>query len=384
MKPVFAALLSASALLVAACGGASGSLDSAGLPTPATPVARNDCKADFTPDRVAAGEDCDPDLNRAMFCPLIPGTQYLRSRTQIIECDGVSVSEHMASGGEFSADYLAIQPSSGTRPSAIYLGLHYLGATAEYFANLTRLAELAKARNVLVLVPQAPNLEGVEIPVVNLPITVPIVGENGLSRWPTAVTDNVESYLQLLDAVVADARGRFGAGSVPLYAAGLSNGAPMALFYACGRAGHVDAVLSVAGSQSNGSLAACAPSTGVGVVLIHGDLDLVTPYAGVPGVSAGIAQIYQQFRRLNQCPDGDMQTVLQDNGGRVTIDYTRPCRNQKRVVLATSNGNGHNWPGDDSGAIVGLEVPVGPFGPARNDIDATIQGFDLLRYAGAN
>lgn len=114
------------------------------------------CQNDFTPERVAAGENCDPNLNRTLFCPLVPGSDFVRSRSEVIPCDGVEISTHPAAGGGLESDYIAIRPSSGGTPSAVYLNLHYLGANVAFYGNLTRMTELAKARNVVVLLPQAP------------------------------------------------------------------------------------------------------------------------------------------------------------------------------------------------------------------------------------
>lgn len=358
------------ALSLSGCGGDSGA--SSPTPGPEGPVDSRSCRDDFRPERVAAGENCDPAQNRFQFCPSVPGTEYARSRVEVIACEGVTVSTHQVNGGGFNnVEYLAIRRAGGGRPDGVYLALHYLGAANDYHANLTRMSELAKARNVLVLAPQAPSAAGP-------------AGGSALARWPTSVTQDVESYLQLLDAVVADARGRFGASGVPLYASGLSNGVPMAYFYACGRANQVEAVLAVSGNQNDSSASACQPSRAVGLVILHGDSDVVVPYGGVVGLFRPIPENYTQFKTLNGCTGTDGSTTLSSDEGAVQIQYTGPCELDRRVVLATSLNNGHNWPGDDVGAFFGTDLGFGPFGPALNSIDATLQGYDLLRYAAGN
>lgn len=384
--PLLNRLVVATGLLIglAGCGGGSSTNApvSPGDPgtDPGSGEPRATCQQDFTPERVAAGENCDPNLNRTQFCPLVPGAEYLRSRSEVIACDGVTVSKHPIVGGGFQTDYVAIRSSAGGAPSAVYLALHYLGASADYQANLTRLSELAKARNVLVVVPQAPGIGGL----LPLPDGLPPVDGNFLARWPTALSQPVESYLQLLDATVADARVRFGAGSAPLYAAGLSNGVPMAYFYACGRADRVDAILAVAGNQNNESASACQPSRAVGLVIIHGTADPIIAYGGLLGLTRPIPTNFEDFKALNQCVGSDGEATLVGAQGDVRLDFAPDCAGGRRVVLASLLGGGHNWPGDDSGLLLGLDLPVGPFGPARNDIDATIQGFDLLRYAAGD
>lgn len=372
---------------LAGCGG-GGANQSPPAPVdpgtePGTGEPRANCQQDFTPERVIAGENCDPAQNRFQFCPSIPGSQYLASRSEVIPCAGVTVSAHAVSTAMFpDVEYLAIRPSSGVRPEAIYLALHYLGAANDYHANLTRMSELAKARNVLVIAPQAPSV----VVAGDGPTGLPGLEGSVLARWPTSVTQDVESYLVLLDAVVADARGRFGADGSPLYASGLSNGVPMAYFYACGRADQVDAILAVAGTQNDGAAAVCAPSRAVGLVLIHGTADPVVPYSGLVLLRA-IRDNYDDFKVLNQCDGVDQFAMLENPEGDVEIDYTQRCSRSpgdRRVILASMVGNGHNWPGDDVGPLLGLELPIGPFGPALNSLDATLQGFDLLRYAAGD
>jgi len=382
VRAFFASLLCAVAvLLLSACsGGGGGSSDSEGPDSGGNepPVDTRTCQTDFSPERVIAGENCSPTLNRFASCPQIPESQYLASRTGVIPCVGVTVSSHTASGGGYNnVKYLAIRPSTG-RPSSIYLALHYLDAPIEYYANLIRLQELAKARNVLVLVPQAPSAVNA-IPAVGLPVPEEV---RILSRWPTSTTQPVENYLKLLDGVVTSARGLFDVQEVPLYAAGLSNGAPMAYFYACGRAQNVAAILSVAGNQQADNVAACRPSRSVGVVIVHGTADLIVPYNGLLGVSISVPQVYASFKTLDQCVGADRKAVLTRPNGTTEIYFTPSCAGGRRVVLAATLGDGHNWPGDDQASLAGLPIDV--FGATKDVIDATIQGYDLMRYAAGN
>jgi len=382
VRALLQSLLCAVAVIaMSACGGGGGGGggDDDGSPEPGGPVDTRSCREDFTPERVNARENCSPTLNRYAFCPAIPESQYLTSRTAVIPCVGVTVSSHTASGGGFNnVKYLAIRPSTG-QPEAVYLALHYLDAPIEYYTNLIRLQELAKARNVLVLVPQAPSAIN-SLPIAGLPLPAEI---RVLSRWPTQASQPVESYLQLLDAVVTSARGLFNAQNIPLYAAGLSNGAPMAYFYACGRAQNVDAILSVAGNQQAANLAVCRPSQPVGVVIIHGTGDVIAAYNGLPGgLSMPVPEIYTAFRSLDQCTGADQNAALTSSAGRTEIRFTLPCANARRVVLAATLGDGHNWPGDDQAPLAGL--PLDLFGPTKDVIDATIQGYDLMRFAAGN
>jgi polyhydroxybutyrate depolymerase len=370
ITPIRQALAASVVLGLVACGSSQPIVNEGGVP------GGKACQNDFTPERVAAGEDCDPNLNRTMFCPLVPGSEFLRSRTEIIPCDGVDISIHPVVGGGFETEYIAIHPSGGGTPSAVYLGLHYLNASAAFYGNLTRMTELAKARNVLVLLPQAPAGIGlVDVP------GLPPIGGNTLSRWPTQPSQPVEAFSQLLDGVVEDGRNRFSARGAPLYVAGLSNGIPMVYFYACGRANQVEAFLAVAGTQNNEAAAICQPSRAVGAVMIHGTADPIVPYGGVGGVLRTIPENFEDFKAFNQCSGDDRTALFNGASGDVQFDWAPNCADGRRVVLASLLGNGHNWPGDDAALLQELGINLGLFGAARNDIDATIQGFDLLRYA---
>lgn len=404
-------------LMLAACGGGGGGDTSsdrsaspgiAGSSLPLTGVvggtsgpdggASTSCRDNFTPERVIAGENCDPDLNRARFCPLT--TDYLTSLSTIQACSGVTISEHLISGGGFNTKYIAIRRSSGT-PRSVYLALHYLEAQPEYFANLIRLTELAKARDVLILMPFAPSLvdsgsllDGVDLLDSPLPLlgstdlagdlNLTTVDTSAVAPWPLSTLQPIENYLQLLDNVVSDGRFRFKGRGLPLYVSSLSNGVPMAYFYACGRAERVDAVLAVAGAQSTEAAAACQPSRPVGLVIVHGTLDPVAPYIGIPLVQMSPQETYDSFKRLNSCGGMDRRALMVNDGGSVQIDFTPSCAQGRRVVLASANLNGHNWPGDDTNPALGIELPLGFFGPNVDAIDATIQGYDLLRYAAGS
>lgn len=405
-------------LAIAACGGggggdtqSSGGTASAGVIGSSLPLtgllgggaateggSSTACRDNFTPERVIAGDNCDPDLNRARFCPLT--TDYVASLSTIQSCSGVSISEHLVSGGGFNTKYVAIRRSSGP-PKEVYLALHYLEAQPEYFANLIRLTELAKARDVLILMPFAPALVdpgsvldgsdllgALPLPLGTADLTgglsLTAVETSVLGPWPLTTLQPIENYLQLLDNVVSDGRSRFDGRGLPLYVSSLSNGVPMAYFYACGRAERVEAVLAVAGAQSFEAAAVCQPSRPVGLVIVHGTLDPVAPYVGIATVQQSPRETYDSFKRLNSCGGTDRQAQLVNDGGSVQIDFTPFCAQGRRVVLASANFNGHNWPGDDTNPALGVELPLGPFGPNIDAIDATIQGYDLLRYAAGS
>ena len=87
-----------------------------------------------------------------------------------------------------------------------------------------------------------------------------------------AGTDDVA----FLDEVIRSARERAEVDPDRIALTGSSNGAMMALRYACERTGDVASVVSVAGAL----VAPCAPSDEVAVLALHGGKDAVVPLAG--------------------------------------------------------------------------------------------------------
>lgn len=365
----------ATALLLGGCG------DSADAPSGLGGTAKS-CADGFDPARLAAGEDCRP--RAGTYCPLGSGIGVLSG--EVIACDGVFVSTHQAATPQLSTDYLAIGADRG-RYDAILVALHYLQARTGTFANVVRLTELAKARRVLIVVPQAPSVftQVLGDPVGDLLGTPTGIGSNLVSRWPSGTLEPVDDFVALLRAVVADARGQFNLPGVPVYAAGLSNGAVMAYHLACRAPGEFKAILATAGDQASELFDACQPTQPVGSVIVHGTGDLLTPYSGVPLLSAAIPDIHARFSEINGCDGADAVATMPTRSNdplRVSIRWTAPCLNGRRNFLVTVEYGGHNWPGgpanDSLLAIVGL------LGPHTLNFDTTVQGYDLLRLAAGD
>lgn len=356
----------ASALLLsaalAACGGGGGGVDVGDGDSGGGDgggLSELSCDKAYSPEKVVATPSaCEPQADE--LCPLAAGLSVLNSTT--LPCAGVTVEEFTVSGGGLSSTYLAIYAGSGPYDT-VYLTLHYLMARAGTHSNVVRLPELAKARNTLILVPQAPGAIG------------------GLgSRWPVSGIDSVGPHIEFLDAVVADARSRFsGAGSAPLLVSGLSNGAVMAYQYACAAADRVAAVQAVAGSLGSSARAACQPSRPLGTVIVHGSADaLLAPYNTV-------APTHAYFKQVNGCTGSDSQTTVPTYFDPlvVTLSASARCADNRRDFLVVVDGGGHNWPGGSSDASE-LST-IGLFGAHTRNFDATLQGYDLLRLAaGAN
>lgn len=350
------------AAMLAACGGGGDGVDS-GSPGGGGNSALS-CQDAFSPEKLAAGKNCTPLAES--YCPVATGLSVLNPT--VLPCTGVTVQEFdgIAVDGLASSKYLAISSGSGPYDS-VYVALHYLLAKTDVFANVVRLSELAKARKALVLVPQAPSLLG----------STQLLG----SRWPTLETEPIGKYVAFIDAVVADALGRFpGAAGAPLLVSGLSNGAVMAYEYACASADKVGAVLATGGDLSSAALDRCQPAGPVGSVIIHGDNDPIAPY-GTSLATVGVQPIHEHFKALNDCvgTDSAVDMPLPFDDLVVSIDSTAPCAGKRRDFLVTIHLGGHNWPG---GSASDSELStIGLLGRHTRNFDATLQGYDLLLLA---
>ncbi|MCW2779542.1 MAG: hypothetical protein JWN17_3267 [Frankiales bacterium] len=135
--------------------------------------------------------------------------------------------------------------------------------------------------------------------------------------------DDAVDDVAYLDAVVATVRARALVDPSRIAVSGFSNGAMMALRYACERADVVSAVAVVAGTV----VAPCRPSRPVAVLDLHGAADRTVPVLG--GTNA---QLHADFP-----PVSASLQPFRDAGGEV------------RVVVVPREG--HHWLTGASGAV---------------------------------
>ncbi|MGQ0700752.1 MAG: hypothetical protein ACT4PZ_21235 [Panacagrimonas sp.] len=392
-------------LALSGCGGGSsgsggGNGGGGGSNTPKT------CQESFDPARIPLGDDCSPVAGE--FCPTVHYGDATPSRDVPIPCTGITITRHAFSGGGFDSEYLAIRAAGGS-PESVYMQLHYLGGDIGTHTNQLRLSELAKARNVLIIVPQAPSiisslplpgtltgllsgtlasLLGIVLPELPfnpfLPELSPaeLLGPLGdaIPRWPNTFDENVDDYVALLDNAVADARSRFALPDVPLFVGGLSNGGPMSVFYACKRPNAVAAIEPVGVNVPRSALDVCPAFA---AVVVNGTRDVIAPYNGNL-LGAGPADMYADFKLASGCLPGNEFTstipAASNDEDQITVvfKYTGACTGGKRQFLVTLEGAGHNWPSQDVDPLLGDINLLG--GIARN-WDATIYGYDLMKLA---
>jgi polyhydroxybutyrate depolymerase len=172
--------------------------------------------------------------------------------------------------------------------------------------------------------------------------------------------------MAFLQAVIADARKRFALDPGRVYLTGSSNGAMLAEAFAARYPDQVRAVAGVAGTMD----VAGFPVQGrVPLLIIHGTLDQMVPYAGGVGPSsltgtdfASVESVVAAFlapwgevpnvteREIDQRDDGTLVRITDHfHGGSVVLR------------LITVEGGGHHWPGGwknlpDGGATQEIEA----------------------------
>lgn len=334
LLPRAAALIVAGGML-AACGSDSNSGGSdAGAPDT---VSGRSCQSEFTPERVDRGEDCAPRYFE--FCPPSQPDGGIFNFDEVPPCEGVEIIPVSRTGVENSfsgtLDYIVLRPANRA-PQSVLVNLHFRQLlrngqrAAATHAALMRQAELALARDVMIILPGAPDGNWPQSTLSDLVgdlSTGLLVGEildeildNGLLDGgltdsglfnllgdlglPVGIVDqlldslgllgglgdlvgavlpdvpSVQDHLDYIELAMFDAFAAYGGGNLPRYMAGLSNGGIYAARFACQRPEVVDAVLVVAGTLGPLEALDCKGVDPVGTVQVHGVLDPLAVYIG--------------------------------------------------------------------------------------------------------
>jgi len=346
-------------LLLAACSGGGGGHEGSDN------IAKS-CSEQFNPDAAAAAPgECQPVYN-AQCDSLGPRSPFNASEAAPCTQEGADggVAIETVTLGD-NTRYVLMKPASGGR-KGLYVGLHWRGGNGATMANDMRMAELAKARDLTVVLPDSPNyLFDAEV-------------AGFLHDW------DYEAAPAAIAAVITDARTRAGVGSAPVVLSGVSSGTAGASRYYCESGGQLSGLLLVAVGQISGeastaclsAAAAAKAATAVPVVMVQGSSD--------PAYADAVA-IYGKFKQINGCASS--QTVALNE--QVDIEFSRACSGGDGTALVTVKDSGHNWPGMDRpipSNPVTDNIPAGSsgsmsiFGRVSYSFDATIQGYDLVRY----
>jgi len=181
---------------------------------------------------------------------------------------------------------------------------------------------------------------------------------------PARGTDDVG----FVGAAFDDAVRRVGGDRARLYLTGVSNGAMLALRYACERPGRLAALGSVAGTLT----APCDHLPQLPFIEIHGLHDRAVPWGPGPGTPASgsasrawASDTVDRIRAADGCHDPSVTTA-----GPVHTEVDR-CPPGIDLEVITIDGAGHQWPG----AILDAARAAydGPEDQPDTHVDATAQ-----------
>jgi len=162
--------------------------------------------------------------------------------------------------------------------------------------------------------------------------------------------DDVAFVAALIEAVAAQTR----VDEKRVYATGISNGAMFSHRVAVALAPRIAAIAPVAGGLPKPLLASFQPQAPVSVLLVHGTLDPLVPYAGgevrvlasARGEVVGAEESAQRWAVHDGC--GATPRVDPADGGgdcvATRMTYT-DCARGTGVALLKLDGGGHTWPG---------------------------------------
>ncbi|MGZ3418154.1 MAG: extracellular catalytic domain type 1 short-chain-length polyhydroxyalkanoate depolymerase [Polyangiales bacterium] len=137
-----------------------------------------------------------------------------------------------------------------------------------------------------------------------------------------------------------------------VYAAGMSNGAMMALTLACRISHKLAGVAAVTGLLATKET--CATEKPISVALILGDADPLVPYGGGAvaknrGVVRSGVDTFALFGKAAGCtseePARDLPDTDPNDGTRTRVRTLGHCSGDAEVRLYTVEGGGHTWPG---------------------------------------
>jgi polyhydroxybutyrate depolymerase len=270
---------------------------------------------------------------------------YIWLNSPLIYLPGATVRNTLTSAGE-RRQFLLHVPTSlkSGEPVPLVLNFHGYGSNAAEQELISEMSPLADSAGFIVVYPQ---------------------GLGNPPAWQTGpegirVVDQIfiRDLVQLLAA-------KFNIDSKRIYAAGISNGAQIAIRLGCEMADTFAAVASVSGSFPPAGT--CAPLQPVPLIAFHGTADRSLPYNGaeltggfLPPIRDGVAE----WANRNGCATIPTNTY---QSGDVTGETWSGCQGNADVSFYTIQYGGHTWPGSStagSNAVLIYDI-------ASQDIEAS-------------
>lgn len=184
-----------------------------------------------------------------------------------------------------------------------------------------------------------------------------VYAEAAGSAWTIGANGVAASEAAYLRALIAHLRRNSLSDPRRIYLVGAGAGGVVALQAACQSPRRFAGVAAALASLPKGQPANCKPSRPANVMLIAGDADKRTPFAGgqagligFKGELAPVRETLQAFARAAACPGKVLRSEIPDrnraDSSRVTLERQSGCR--ARVSLARVHGGGHFLPGRSS------------------------------------
>jgi polyhydroxybutyrate depolymerase len=245
------------------------------------------------------------------------------------------------SGGLERTYLLHVPPGySGHDPLPLVINLHGFGSNATDQMRYSRFNPLADRENFIVVAPE---------------------GSGYPKRWTFPGLGDVDD-VAFIGALIGELSAALCIDESRIYAAGISNGAAISTFVACGLPGQIAAISAVAATAGP---RLCPDDVIVPIITFRGTDDACVPYKG--GMSAcGMAlpvvaatEVMRLWGEHNGCANGPVEERI---AGSVVRTAYLACRNGADALLYTVEGGGHTWPGS-------INVPR--LGAVTQEIDAT-------------
>ena len=282
------------------------------------------------------------------------------------ECRSIDV-------GALTRTYRLFVPRGGAQPAPLVFVLHGGGGTGAGMEALAlgRLTDLAEREGFVIAYPDAFRRQW----------------NDGRKDAPTAAARRNIDDVALISALIDAISGDTAIDPARVFAAGLSNGAMMALRLGCDLADRLAAVAAVAGHVAKDHAPVCAPARPVSVLVMNGTADPLVPYGGGPvmfagrgrGMLVGTNETMAIFRAHNDCGEAPVSEALADrdpgDGVRIEKSTWADCGGGSEVALYRMENAGHVWPG-------GFHAVPDITGRMTGDIDATDEIWAFFKRLG--
>lgn len=289
----------------------------------------------------------------------------------LIGCDTIAPSTpggtHSLRVGADTRTYemaLPLRESEDGAGAALVLVFHGTGGSGEQMRANTRFDEVVAEENVIVAFPDGVGGEWND-------------GRPGINES----TDDIG----FVDALIDEISRAFRIDPNRIYATGLSNGGHFCFRLAFDRPGKFAAIAPVAAWLSTALAERNRPADPIPLLIIGGDNDPITPYAGglVGGGLLNRGTVFsadatlEYWTRTNRClPNSaviDYNLDEADDGMRPRRTSLRPAFGGAPLTLITVEEGGHAWPGGEQ------YLPPAVIGRTTSDFSASRLIWEFLR-----